>query len=314
MHRFGNSRFDAAVSTRGTRGSRADHPSSEGVVLTSKMIVTDRTARRCAVGTAVAMALALTVSYGAYAQAPANGPALMPVALPSDAGVPAAAPTVPDTEIKVRLDRSGLAIAGEHLHVGLLRRFYAAHGYEPVWNTRQSQANALLQAVLRAGEHGLDPELFHITALKDPAALPPIDRDLLLSDAFLAYADALARGVLPVELRMDDEDLKPEPVDVATALDNAIASPDPAAAIEALAPNSPEYQTLRRALQYYHSAAAAPAVSEPAPRGAPGHHQGGRGPAAPSATANQTRARQVAIALERLRWLPRSMPADRVWV
>ena len=88
MHRFGNSRFDAAVSTRGTRGSRADHPSSEGIVFTSKMIVTDRTARRCrwAGGTAVAMALALTVSYGAYAQAPDNSrPALMPVSLPSDA-------------------------------------------------------------------------------------------------------------------------------------------------------------------------------------------------------------------------------------
>jgi len=285
--------------------------------VTSPTIVTDRDSGRghWAFGAAIAALLVAAAPYGVRAEAPVSASTpLTPVSLPSDAGVPAAAPAVPDTEIKVRLDRSGLAIAGEHLHIALLRRFYAAHGYEPVWDTRKAQANALLQAVQRAGEHGLDPELFHVSALRDPAALPTIDRDLLLSDAFLAYADALARGVLPVELRMDDEDLKPEPVDVATALDNAIASPDPAAAIEALAPNSPEYQTLRRALQYYHSAAAAPAVSEPAPRGAPGHHQGGRGPAAPSATANQTRARQVAIALERLRWLPRSMPADRVWV
>jgi murein L,D-transpeptidase YcbB/YkuD len=314
MDRFGNSRFDAAVSTRGTRGWRADHPSNEGIVFTSQ-IVTERNAGHCrwAIGAAVAMLLGLAAPYGSHAQAPANGaPALTPVSLPSDPGVPAAAPTIPDTEIKVRLDRSGLAIAGEHLHVGLLRRFYAAHAYEPVWNTRQSQANALLQVVLRAGEHGLDPELFHITALKDPAALPPIDRDLLLSDAFLAYADALARGVLPVELRMDDEDLKPEPIDAAVALETAIASPDPAAAIEALAPNAPEYQALRRALQYYQSAAAAP-VSAPAPRGAPGPHQA-KSPAAASPALNQTRARQVAINLERWRWLPRSMPADRVWV
>src|SRR5205823_12060702 len=98
-------------------------------------------------------------------------------------------------------------IGGEHLHMALLRRFYAAHNYEPVWNTRQAQATALLQTVQRAGEHGLDPELFHAAALRDPAALPPTDRDILLSDAFLAYADALARGVLPVEQRMDDEDL-----------------------------------------------------------------------------------------------------------
>jgi murein L,D-transpeptidase YcbB/YkuD len=138
--------------------------------------------------------------------------------------------------------------------------------------------------------------------------LSPVDRDLLLSDAFLSYADALARGVLPIELRMDDEDLKPEPVDVAQAIDSAIASADPAAAIEALAPNSPEYQALRQALRYYQSAAAVPAPAHPAP----GQHHAAR--VQPSAAAYQSRIREVAVNLERLRWLPRSMPADRVWV
>src|SRR5204863_8675471 len=167
---------------------------------------------------------------------------LTPVALPTDAGAAPpvaapAAPPVPQTEIQARLERSGLAVAGEHLHVALLRRFYAAHNYEPVWDSHQAQATALTPAITRAGEHGLDPELFHATALRNAASLPATDRDLLLSDAFLAYADALARGVLPVELRMDDEDLKPEPVDAAMALDSAINSADPAAAIDALAPN-----------------------------------------------------------------------------
>src|SRR3981081_2212252 len=83
-------------------------------------------------------------------------------------------------------------------------RWSQSHKAEPVCNPRQALSSALVQAVLRAGEHGLDPDLFHAAALKDPAALPPIDRDLLLSDAFLGYADALARGAVPVELRMDD--------------------------------------------------------------------------------------------------------------
>ena len=282
-------------------------------------LVMNHNAGRCrwAATAVVIMLLAATVPYGARAEAPANGTAaLVPVSVPADAGVPAAAPppAVPETEIQARLRPSGLAIAGEHLHMALLRRFYAAHNNEPVWNTRQAQSSALLQAVLRAGEHGLDPDLFHAAALKDPAALPPIDRDLLLSDAFLGYADALARGAVPVELRMDDEDLKPEPIDVAMALDSVIASPDPAAAIEALAPNTPEYQALRRALQYYQSPAAAAPEAAPAPRGVPGQRQAARAVAAPSAAINQTRARQVAINLERLRWLPHSMPADRVWV
>ncbi len=103
----------------------------------------------------------------------------------------------------------------------------------------------------RAGEHGLDPELFHASALRKLASLSPIDRDLLLSDAFLGYADALARGAVPYEARYDDEDLAPEPIDVAAVLTQAINSPDPAAVIEGLAPRSPAYVALRRALRSY---------------------------------------------------------------
>src|SRR5207248_4636248 len=84
---------------------------------------------------------------------------------------------------------------------------------------------------------------------RSTATLPPLDRELLLSDAFLAYADALARGALPVERRRGDETLTPEPIDIAVALDAAIGSRDPAAAMEALAPATPTYLLLRRALQ-----------------------------------------------------------------
>ena len=57
-------------------------------------------------------------------------------------------------------------VAGERLNVELLRRFYARHGFEPVWTTRQAQANSLMNAVLRAGDHGLAPELFHADLLR----------------------------------------------------------------------------------------------------------------------------------------------------
>src|SRR5262249_49858699 len=95
-------------------------------------------------------------------------------------------------------------VAGERLNVELLRRFYARHGFEPVWTTRQAQANSLMNAVLRAGEHGLAPELFHADLLRWPETLPALDWELLLSDAFLSYADALARGAMPIEHRRDD--------------------------------------------------------------------------------------------------------------
>ena len=180
--------------------------------------------------------------------------------------------------------------AGEQLNVELLRRFYARHGFAPVWTTRQSQANSLMDAVLRARDHGLVPELFHADLLRSPATLPALDRELLLSDAFLSYADALARGAMPVERRRDDETLTPEPIDVAATLDAAIGSPDPGAVIEALAPTTPTYRLLRQALQDFGT----------------GIPVGGK-----TAT---TRLREIEVNLERERWLPRRLPADRVWV
>jgi murein L,D-transpeptidase YcbB/YkuD len=195
-----------------------------------------------------------------------------------------------NTELRNVIDAAPASVvAGEGLNVELLRRFYQRHGFQPVWPTRQEQANSLVKAVLRAGEQGLDPELFHATLLQRRAMLSPLDRELLLSDAFLSYADALARGAVPVERRRDDEILMPEPIDVAAVLDAATDSSDPAAVIEALSPATPTYRVLRQALQKYRS-------------GALGNK------------AATERLREIEVNLERQRWLPRHLPADRVWV
>jgi murein L,D-transpeptidase YcbB/YkuD len=274
-----------------------------------------------------AAALAAILSLPLSAIAADAGPAtpatagISTAALQPNETAPAAAdiPAVPETELKKRLDTpGGLAVAGERLHTELLRRFYGSHNYKPVWTERQGQAEALRNALIRAGEHGLDPNLFHAAALSSTARLSPIDRDLLLSDAFLSFADALARGAVPLEARYDDEDLRPEPVDVAAELDRAIGSPDPAAAIERLAPQTQAYKALQRALQTVQHAsvpgeqaavAGAPARGQPGqqPRANPGSRQ--------TVAANgDARLRQIAVNLERQRWLPRSMPADRVVV
>ena len=254
-----------------------------------------------AYGAAMIAACALSVT-GVAAEPPADAAAvLIPTSLQQPTAVPGPASAV--GEIAARLQSAGgLEIAGERLHGALLRRFYAAHNYEPVWGTHSAQAAALLNAVLRAGDHGLDPDLFHGSLLRNMATLSPIDRELLQSDAFLGFADALARGVLPIEIRMDDEDLRPEPIDVAAVLDQAIDSPDPAAAIEALAPHSPAYLALQRALQTYRTSAA------------PGPGLPGALPVTAAETTDAARVREIEVNLERLRWLPRNLPPDRVWV
>lgn len=192
-----------------------------------------------------------------------------------------------DTELGNLIDGgSELTVAGERLNARLIRRFYARRGFRPVWTSRQAQADALVNAVLHADEQGLDPDLFHASLLWRRATFPPLHRDLLLSGAFLSYADALAHGAVPVERRRDNESLVPEPVDVAAALDEALRGPDPAAAIEALAPATPTYRALRQALRRPRTGGAAAA----------------------------DRLRTIAVNLERQRWLPRQLPPDRVWV
>ena len=302
---------------------------------------------------ATASALCLSLWAGAALADETNQPSnmLLPVA--------ASATAVPgDSDIKTRLDAPGaLTIGGEPVHAALLRKFYAAHNYEPVWGTRQAQATALWHAVLNAGDDGLDPGLFHVAAFAK-TTLSPTERDLLLSDAFLGYADALARGAYPSEARPDDQDLSPGSADVVAALETAITSPKPETAIAALAPSTPAYGALRRAYQSYLALVKAggwPRVPEAA--NAPdrikllqqrlsvesflragyatnlldeetiqalkkfqeryGLNPDGKLSTATLAELNvpaEARAKQIAVNLERLRWLTRDMPGDRVWV
>ena len=276
--------------------------------------------------------------------------ALLPVTAPPTA-------TPGDSEIKMRLaGNGGLSIAGEPLHAALLRRFYAGHDNQPVWATHSAQATALWHAVLDAGDQGLDPDSFH-AAVFAKTALSPTDRDLLLSDAFLGYAEALARGMVPSEARNADEDLAPEPVDVVAALDSMLTSPDPEAAIDALAPSSRAYAALRSAYQAYQVIAKAGGWPRVPDAQAPDrvrvlqqrlavegflpvgyatnsfdeqtilalkNFQERHGLEPDGKLGNATmvelnvpadmRARQIAVNLERLRWLPRSLPPDRLWV
>src|SRR6202044_1088188 len=131
---------------------------------------------------------------------------------------------------------------------------------------------------------------FHAGLRQRSPGFPPLDRELLLSDAFLSYATALAYGAVPVKLRGPNQTLTPGPIDVAAALDVAIGSPDPGAAIEALAPATPAYVALRRALKTNRAGAVA------------------------GDKAATRRLRKIEVNLERARWLPRPMPMERVWV
>jgi murein L,D-transpeptidase YcbB/YkuD len=307
---------------------------------------------------AATLAAALLLLGPALAPAYASGDT--PPASDSDTLLPVTTSpgaTPGDSAIKDRLAGNGpLSISGEPLHAALLRKFYDGHGAKPVWSTHTAQATALWHAVLNAGDQGLDPDNFHVAAFAK-TALSPVDRDMLLSDAFLGYAEALARGEVATESRTDDEDLTPGPVDIVAALDSALTSPDPEAAINGLAPKTADYAALRHAYARYRAIAKAGGwphlpEKEAADRthllqqrlAAEGYLPAGYATNAFDGQTDQAlkkfqerhgllpdgklgnttlielnvpaelRMRQIAVNLERLRWLPRDMPADRVWV
>jgi murein L,D-transpeptidase YcbB/YkuD len=288
---------------RGFTHDIADHRASEGHVL---IYLDARHGRKVFLAGVIAFALTSTLVLSRVAVAGETNSVPNPGTISQDTPAPETPSFVGNVELKARLDAPGrLTIAGEHMHIALLRRYYSAHQYQTVWDSHPAEVSRLHEAILRANDHGLDPALFHSTALSDDgSALPLVDRDLLLSDAFLSYADALSRGAMPIEDRADDEDLVPEPVDVVAVLDKAVGEPDPAKVIEALAPSSTEYRAMSRAYAEYRAFAA--------------KAQATRGKAdrtfAEKAIIADRRARQLVINLERLRWLPRQMPRDRAVV
>ena len=195
----------------------------------------------------------------------------------------------PEQEPREAAEDPPPVVAGETLDGPLLRRFYARRDFEPVWTTREAEARAFKALILRARDHGLDPELFQADLLRRLESFPPDRRDLLLTHAVLTYAEALAFGAVPPSRRKDREALRPEAVDVTEVLHEALDGTDPVGAIEALAPQTPTYIALREALQRQRNAA-----------------RPDRG--------RVNRLRVIEANLERQRWLPRELPADRVWV
>lgn len=286
-------------------------PGKRGEVLRSATVW--HVARGFRAGSAFVLALGAAALALAPSRAMADPPAAAVVtsvsaAADDDLRSPTLTPFVGNTELEDRLDTARrMTVAGERVHERLLRRFYAMHGYETVWDSHADVVAALWSTVLSAGDQGLDPASFHSAILSGRLkALSPIERELLLSDAFLSYADALTRGAMPVDERDDDEDLTPKSVDVVAALDDAILAPDPAKVIETLGPSSPEYLAMRRAYANYLALAAS---------GGRGSGIGVHSHGAQVSVADALRrARQIAINLERLRWLPRDLPADRLVV
>ncbi|RPJ70505.1 MAG: peptidoglycan-binding protein [Desulfobacteraceae bacterium] len=181
------------------------------------------------------------------------------------------------------IEKVAAAVAGQQMicrgelicGIAELPRFYAQRGYRAAWHAADGSfaaAETLLREIERAEEDGLDPQAYHLQALRvlletvrreqasgnSADGSLRVDLDFLLTDAFLLLGSHLRAGrVNPQTLHTEwVVQLDPE-VDFAKILQYALESGGISAALERLRPAHPEYGALKRVLVDYRGLAAA---------------------------------------------------------
>jgi murein L,D-transpeptidase YcbB/YkuD len=184
-------------------------------------------------------------------------------------------------------------VEGQPLRTELLRDFYTSLDFEPVWGSDPdgvARAGLALDALVGARDHGLTPAHYGVPALRKRAeATTPamaLQRELLLTDSLLRYAvDVRAGRLRPTAVQPDWGIPPPDREDPVHELAKVVAAGTLAAWLESLPPPHEGYARLVTALRALHETA------DRAGAGARG--------------SVEQRIRQVAVNLERWRWLPR---------
>jgi murein L,D-transpeptidase YcbB/YkuD len=145
-----------------------------------------------------------------------------------------------------------------------LQQFYARRGQRLAWSSDAGallpEADTLVRTLTEARRDGLDPEVYAVASIErlhsslkkdaagDDAVARRADLDLLLTTAFFRYASDLSTGrVHPNEIRPEWMTEPPE-LDLAAALDQALAARDLDRLLESLPPPHLGYGRLRDAL------------------------------------------------------------------
>jgi murein L,D-transpeptidase YcbB/YkuD len=157
-------------------------------------------------------------------------------------------------------------VAGHLLDKDALKAFYAGRGYGLAWDADGvglgARAAAVETVLAAADAEGLDPAEFHtteITALAGATAdADRVDRDLLISDGPLHYAQEVSDGKL-TPLQTDERITVKPGIDVEKTLESA-ATLDLAslpAFLEALPPATADYRALKTMLAVLRAQVAA---------------------------------------------------------
>jgi murein L,D-transpeptidase YcbB/YkuD len=153
-------------------------------------------------------------------------------------------------------------IADQDVDGDSLIRFYAMRGQRLAWSggAREAADAALaLSALSSTADHGLETARYHLDRLANTGSAEDRDgtavRDLLLTDAMLAYARDLRNGQASPTAVDRDVALPVERPDMVSALNAALDAGTFDAFLDGLAPAHPEYTRLKTALQRYRKLA-----------------------------------------------------------
>ncbi|MGE3873462.1 MAG: murein L,D-transpeptidase [Parvibaculaceae bacterium] len=138
--------------------------------------------------------------------------------------------------------------------------FYRQNGFRPVWVSQQGlgeRGRSVLRLFEAAAEDGMTPEDYRPPTLalfdddpalidKDVSLLARLDLDL--SARALRYARHASGGRLIPNKLTKYYDITPETVDLATAMNALLRSPDPGTYLEGLQPSHPSYAAFKKAL------------------------------------------------------------------
>jgi L,D-transpeptidase YcbB len=131
-----------------------------------------------------------------------------------------------------------------------VRAFYDAFGSGCAWD--DTSAETLISVLQSAGDHGLDPLIFHADAAGDGAA-----RDILLTDGALKYAAAMVRGLTGEPPSKTDRAFSRADNEFADGLIDALAQGEISRWLDSLPPASEAYTQLVEALRTYRAFEAA---------------------------------------------------------
>lgn len=156
--------------------------------------------------------------------------------------------------------------------IGVIPSFYGERDFRPSWigtGGEFPQADSLIGAIRDSAGEGLNPDDYHLAAIRalrsearrrraenrppDPEALA--DLDLLLTDAFLLFGSHLMAGRVNPETIHTDWILHRPRADLAATLRSALESNRVAEVLNDLRPPHPGYAGLERALARYRELA-----------------------------------------------------------